>query len=235
MMTTKSNNHFPLSLETMDGRDLIVDLARPDERQEIYDFLLVNFIPVPPIRQLSQYDDGPEEFKRPAWVLEYVGECISQPYSLLARNKDGTLVAVMLNILESRKEEEEHSPYWDWNLTTAYMAALYKNLDLFTILECDQIFHLTIVSVSPNYAKQGLATKLYQLSLDLIAPTTGAGGVKTEAGSIYVARLATKLGFNTYKTLEFASIEYEGRFPLANKEGIEEHSTARLMARRLAQ
>lgn len=224
---------LPQTLETIEGRPLKIELARAEGVQEIFNFLLDHFIPVPPIRQLSQYDDGLEEHRKPLWVRDYVQKCIDQPYSLLIRNEsDGQLVAVMLNILEEKSSYHSEPPVH--NLTTTYLTELYKDVDLFAQLETDRIFHLAIVAVASEYAHHGLATKLYELSINLFAGPSRAGAIKTEAGSAYVARVATKLGLAVYKSLDFASIEYEGSYPLAkDSEGMGEHKTARLMARRL--
>lgn len=227
---------FPQSYETRDGRTLLVDFARLEELHEIYDFIVEHFIPSPPIRQLSQYDDGPEEFKRPSWLLEYVRKCLHQPHSLRVRDPNSLqLAAVMLNIVEepSAPGNDVHPKNLEpENLTMAYLAELYRDVDLFKLLDVDRIFHLSIVAVSSDYAQQGLASKLYQLSLD-IASELGIGAAKTEAGSSYVAKLATKYGFVSYKALDFAAIDFNGTKPLAEALGMGEHKTARLMARPL--
>ena len=224
---------LPHSFETNDGRLLTIDFGRLEELEEVYDFSVLYFVSEPPIRQLSQCDDDPKGYKPPDFLKDYVRKCLSEPRSLLARDSNGKLAAVMLNVVEERLDGGEGvHEFSEQNLTTAYLEELYRGVDLFEILDVDKIFHLAIVAVSSDYARQGLASKLFKMSLN-VAAELGIGAAKTEAGSAYVAKVATKYGFVSYKNLDFASIEYNGDKPLADAKGMGEHATAHLMARHL--
>lgn len=222
---------LPRSFETVGGRRLVIDLARPEKAQEIEDFLMVHFIPVSPIKQLCQLND--EENGKPPWLREGVDECVERPYSLVIRDGNGMMVAVMLTVLEKKPMEPIQYPA-EWKLVAAYLTELNRGVDLYSIFDTDQIFHLEMVAVSSEYAHQGLAKLLYELSLELLAETGETVVVKTEAASSYIARIAAKLGFTVYNSIDFASVPYGGSYPLAgDSAGLGEHRTGRLMARRL--
>lgn len=72
-----------------------------------------------------------------------------------------------------------------------------------------------------------------ELSVQL-AIQNGAGAIQVEAVSEYTARAASKLGFETLKSIDYATFEYDGIHPLAGKEKmLSEHPAARFMARPL--
>lgn len=147
----------------------------------------------------------------------------------------GLLAAVLLNVIEQRPEvvaaEQQEE---DFGLLTVYLKELNKGVNFFDIFETDRIMHNIIVAVSSKYTRLGLASKMYELSLD-IAAAMGVKAVKTEAGSTYTARVASKLGYTTFKVLDLASLEYLGTKPLANCAELAScNPVARLMARRVS-
>lgn len=222
---------LPQSFESVDGRRLIIDRARQEEAQEIEDFLMAHFVPVPPIKQLCTLEDG--RVAKPAWLRHCVDECLERPYSLVIRDKNGMIVAALLTVLEKKSLEPINYPS-EWKLLVPYLTELNRDVDLFSIFGTDQIFHLELVAVSSEYARQGLAKFLYKLTLDLLAETGETVVVKTEAASSYIARLAAQLGFSVYNTISYASIEYNGSYPMAkDSAGLGDHQTCKLMARRL--
>lgn len=225
---------FPYSFKTADGRELTIDFTSVEDFDEVSGFILEHFVTKPPIRQLNQYDEASGKSPSSPWLLEYVRECVIQPKtSLVARDPQGRLAAVRINKVEDRPVSgPDIHEYSEWNLITAYLAELYRDVDLFSLFDTDKIFNLAIISVSSEYTKQGLATELYKLSLQ-VAKDLGVEVVKTEAGSEYVAKAVKNLGFSTFKALDFASVEYNGTRPLANAPGMGDHKIARLMARRL--
>ena len=122
----------------------------------------------------------------------------------------------------------------DQNLFLAtFCKELYKGIDLFALLETDRFFHLGDLTVSCDYARQGLATKLYQLSLE-IAVKLGVPAAKTYAASTYTAKLAAKLGFSTFNTVDYATLEHKGTMPFTKyPDVLVDHPSVLLMARRL--
>ena len=228
---------FPLSYPRQNGQDLIINKIRPEEHEEIVEFFFAHFMPRLPIRQICQYDDGPKKFKRPNWMWDEVRQCISKPISLSVRDPatNGQLAAVLLNVIEVRPSESaQQVAEEEQDLLTVYLDELNKDINFFDIFEIDEIMHNIMVAVSPDYTQLGLASKMYQLSLD-IAIANGVKAVKTEAANIYTAKVATKLRYTPYKVLDLASLEYLGTRPLANYPEITSHNPkAHLLARRVA-
>jgi hypothetical protein len=50
---------------------------------------------------------------------------------------------------------------------TTVARKMYEGRDLFALFETDRIFHLNIMAASCEYARQGLATKMVQMSLEI--------------------------------------------------------------------
>ena len=94
---------FPQALKTLDGRDLVIDYARPEDIPEIINFLMAHLLPKPPVRQLCQVDD--EDFQQPGWLLEDATKGTNQPISLLIRDtsvKGQPIVACVMNDIQKR-------------------------------------------------------------------------------------------------------------------------------------
>ncbi|KAI9565532.1 hypothetical protein GHT06_009324 [Daphnia sinensis] len=235
---------FPLQLERAAGRQqkLTVDIAQPDDGQEIFEFLLKHFFPLAPIRQLALYDES-EEAKRPEWVEDIVRDCVQTPYSLVVRDSclHNRIVAVAVNEIKKRTlpNVTNHQLYAPKSnnpaqipvgrLHKAVLEAINRDVDVFAIYDTDIKMEIGVLAVDGRYARQGLATRLVDLSLR-IAKAHGVGAVWTEALSAYTAKVASKLGFDVLKGVTYEDFRYEGGFPLANIPG---HSVGLLMARKI--
>lgn len=113
------------------------------------------------------------------------------------------------------------------------MEALSKDVDIFTKYQTDRIVRLLILSVHPQYGRQGIATKLIRLSQDL-AQSHGAGALEIEALNKFAARAASACGLETISTVDYASLEMDGKKPLASYPALlAEHPDGQLMACRI--
>ena len=227
-------------------QDLAVHIARPDEAQEVYEFLLHHFFPQAPIRQLGLYDES-EEAKRPAWIEELVRDCLRTPHSLLVRDSrlHNQIVAVAVNEMKSCSIAEKRPTDDEPNrnsrsssdpaqipvgrLHKAVLKEIHQHVDMFNIYETDKKMEFSIAAVDERYSRQGLASKLMELALE-IAKEAGAGVIWTEALSAYTAKVANKFGFDTLKSIDYSEFRFEGYTPLANIPG---HRTGHLMARKI--
>lgn len=243
-MDGQSTLTFPLQLEQVEGRqqELTVDIARPDDGQEIFEFLLRHFFPLAPVRQLGLYDES-EEAKRPEWIQDIVIDCVKTPHSLVVRDAslENQIVAVVINEIQKRNLSQvaNHQPYGPKSnnpaqipvgrLHKAVLEVINRNVDVFAIYETETKMELSILAVDGRYGRQGLATKLVELSLR-IAKAQEVGAVWTEALSAYTAKVASKFSFDILRSVNYDDFKYDGDFPLAN---IPEHRTGHLMARKI--
>ncbi len=217
------NPAFPQPFRTPDGRDLVVYIAESDDSPEIANFLMLHSLPIPPIRQLCGYQDGQEQ---PTFLLDIAFKDTEQPMSLLMRDTSGELVAVLLNDIHHKSSGTD-------DLSTTLLIDLYDDVDLFDHFKTDKIFHQNIVAVSSEYGRQGLAKRLYQLSLK-IAEEMGFEAASTEAASSYTAKLANDLGYITLRTMGYISLEHKGTSPFSKyPDVLAKHPTFSLMARRI--
>lgn len=118
-------------------------------------------------------------------------------------------------------------------LLFSILGSLGDGCDLFNLYGTDKVLHLFAVAVHPSQGRQGLASRLYSLSIDL-ALSAGAGAIAVEALSEYTIRATTKLGFQVHKVIDYAAFEYHGKSPLADCSNLlGDHPEARFMSRRL--
>ena len=85
-----------------------------------------------------------------------------------------------------------------------------------------------MMAVDQSYGRLGLATTLV-LSFEL-AQSYGAGVVRVYAVNEYAAKLASKYGMETLKTIDYATFEFNGGQLLAcHKNLLNKHPVARYM------
>ena len=239
MVTFPLELEQPVTLENRQQQRLIAHIARPDEAEEIFEFLLHHFFPLAPIRQLALYDES-EEAKRPEWIEDIVGDCVKTPHSLLVRDEQRHqhIVAVAINEFQRYNSTDVNpsEPYASKSsnpaqipvgrLHKAVLEYINRDVNVFDIYKTDLKMELSILAVDGLYARKGLATKLVELSLG-IARAEGAGAVWTEALSEYTAKVTSKFGFDILRTVNYYEFKFNGDFPLANIPG---HSVGHLMA-----
>lgn len=236
-----TDDKLPSRLIDKDGHQtsLVMDIARPEEADEIFEFLLEHYFPVPPFRQINFYDES-EDTRRPAWRLDEINRYLAEPYSPIVRDfkADNQIVAVTVNTIEDRNHlKPDLWPVPDrmvgW-LDRALAAALYKDVDLFTRYQTDRILHLSSGLVNPNYRRAGLLSHMIRTAADLAFRFGGAGAIKGDTFSHNAAEASLKLGFEVICTIDFSTFELpDGVRPMANFVGMEPFRSASLIARRL--
>lgn len=113
------------------------------------------------------------------------------------------------------------------------LESLKDGYDLFKLYGTDKVLHLCGVAVHPSLGRQGLASELYSLSIDLAA-SSGAGAIAVVCASKYTIRALTKFGLITHSKIDYASYEYQGVRPLAGcSKLLADHSEARFMSSKL--
>lgn len=117
------------------------------------------------------------------------------------------------------------------HLLFSVLGGLGEGIDLFKLYKTDRVLHLFAVGVHSQYGRQGLASRLYQLTIEL-ALSAGVGAMALEAVSEYAYRAASKLGFTVLRVIDYATHEYKGGTPLKDCGDLD-HTAARYMARPL--
>lgn len=223
---------FPLTFPVGEDK-LEISIGRPEEDDEVLDFMKENFYMKPPNRPILEYDETPEAAKGYySRALNNFRKYLSDGTSLMVRNKStGKLVAAALNKLEDIGTPVISNDYN--RLYVAILVSLHEGYDIYSMNNVDRVLRFSITSVSKPYQRFGLATKLFELSIDL-AKVHGAGAIKVEAMSEYATRALIKLGFTVVKSIDYATYEYNGTRPLlALADQLDGHCTARLMTLRL--
>ncbi len=244
MDETANRLEFPKTLKWSDGTELVIDIARPDECDEIMSFIDQNLFSKSPDAHLIGGDkpepDSENEKKEVDFFLFYYNvvleECLSASYSLTVRNpdKNGEIVAVSLNRMHQEGIKRRDVPAEGVPLVQELWSVINQPADsLFSLYKTTKVFHWYMMAVSPSYQRRGIATQLAQLCIEL-GIEAGAGAIKVEAVSEYTARMARKLGFSILQSVDYATFEYKGVIPYAdNHKLLSEHSCARFMARSL--
>jgi len=238
---------FPLqfhtkSTESGEMKTLVADIGRPHEVDEVFAFLQKYFLSSTPIRQVTPCgdDDGEHAPAKQLWILELVKESLCMPYTIMIRDptKENRLAAVLINTMQERSQQSsddsvdtDRSPGW---LARSFLSSLSQGVDLFSLYNTDKILGLFIVSVGDQYGRLGLATKMFQLSIE-IAERSGCGALDSGAVSEFAAKALAKCGFKTIKTVSYESFEMkDGVRPMTSMlEELGEHQVGRLMARRV--
>lgn len=159
-------------------------------------------------------------------MLEFISACLRDPVSLIVRDKTGKLIAVRLNLLEDRLNKHKPLTLTDNELIVSLVSSLEKEIDLFNIYKTNKTFILQMMGVDKQYSGLGLGSMLVNLSIDL-AKQHGAGAVNEAA-----AKVASRNGFESLRTIDYATYELNGVKQLANESKLlAEHRVAKVMAR----
>lgn len=217
------------------GHTFSIRIAQPEETEEISNFLFENFFMTSPNRQLCYCDDPVSASNIKTFVREYIGECILYGLSLSVRDSSGHLAGVRINKLENKGERDskKDDPEFAETLIRTILYSLNDGVDVYSMYNTEKVLILVMMSVAPKYGRSGLAKKMVDVSLDL-GKVAGAGAAKVEAVNTYAARALAKAGFETLKTLDFATFVFKGDTPLARETSmLSEHPKGFLMARAL--
>lgn len=220
---------------------LIYDIARPDEAEEVFEFMLEHFFSRTPVRQIHLIDQD-EETRRPLWKLHHLRKCFSQPYSIVVReeNRSGRLVASLANYLEEKGtwkrmevDPNDRSPGW---LARGLIAELNKDLDLFDLYKTDLVFNLCMTTVAKEYSKQHIATKMAMLTIKIAYYRGGAGAIKAEFfNGAQRVQSRTFAPIMNIRTVDYATFRLnDGSCPLMNVDLGPENKCARLAYSKLS-
>lgn len=226
---------FLYKFDPGNGEVFTFQIAKLEETDEISDFMFQNFFLTSPNRQLCRCDDPAAAAQIKPFVSEYLRECIVQNISLTVRDSLGHLAGVRINKLENKGDydDKKDNPEFNETLIRAILFSLNEGVDIYSKYSTERVIIFVMMSVGSKYGRLGLAKKMVEISLEF-GKTAGAGAAKAEAVSTYAAKALAKAGFETLKTIDYATFEFKDDTPLARETAmLDEHSKGLLMARSL--
>lgn len=240
--TSNQSQQLPMFMKDKKSQNsrLVMHRAKPEEAEEIFEFMVKYYFPFPPFRQIHFYDETKPETCRPAWRLDELHQYLAAPYSLIIRdenNSSNPIVGITVNNIEHKKDfrpseiqEQDTSIGW---LDRALCDELNRGLDLFSYFGTDRIIHLSSGLVRPDHRGSGLLFQMIKVATDLAYYEGGAGAAKGDSFSRYAIQSGLNAGFEVIRSIDFATLEVKGTRPMANFTGMGEFRTACLIASRL--
>jgi len=214
-----------------------MDLAKPEEIEDIFQFVMKHHFTIPPLRQIMFFDDLSDS-KSADYCFSNIQKLLLQPYSVVIKDSGNRIIGVSRNLLQNRgnhqmmngSDPNDRSAGW---LTKAIIAELYRDVDLYARFETNKILDFSLGVVDPIYRRSGLISRMLSLIVDIAQQEMGVSVVKGHAlreggGFRY---LAHTLGLQVIWTLEHTSFEHPpGVKVMMNMNGLRSSSIARLTA-----
>lgn len=137
---------FPRNFVAKDGQVLTIDFARPDELDEVTEFLRIHFFSTSPNCYLvNDWNDA----ARSSCLSGYLSSCLRNPVSLTVRDSTGRMVAVRLNELEELGDNQHDILAPEWRrLIVSVLGEMQANFDLFTMFNTKKILSLAMVNLN---------------------------------------------------------------------------------------
>lgn len=224
---------FPRTLTVTNGSCVTIDLAKQEDLDEITEFVRQHyFSPSPMCYFMATFEDDVK-------IKDFVAGYLNFPINLTARDSNGKLLAVVLNelLLPSSQHVDGNMLFKqdEKALVMSIVESLEENLDMFEKFNTDKLFSLTLLSVDQSYGRLGLGNTLVAMSVE-VAQFYDAGAAYITPFNSYVAKIAAKQGFETIKSIDYATYELDGKYPLADQKNLlSEHTIVRIMAKILPQ
>lgn len=222
---------FPQTVTIKNGQSLVVDIARPEELDEICEFLRQHYFTTSPMCCIVK------ECPTKSNIETFIVRSLKKPISLVVRDANRKMVAIQLNELEMR-----YGPSLEANLLfskgeksilSSMVQTLRRDFDIFEKFHADRIFCFVILAVDQNYSRLELGSILVTMSIKL-ALFYGVGAMCVYTFNEYEADIAKQHGFETDSSINYANFKFNGEYPLACKKNLlAEHPTARCMVRNL--
>uniref|UniRef100_A0A915JGL2 aralkylamine N-acetyltransferase n=1 Tax=Romanomermis culicivorax TaxID=13658 RepID=A0A915JGL2_ROMCU len=186
------------------AQELIYEVAKIDQRQELVDFIVDHFCRDEPIsRSLNMSRENSVNL-----VNGLVDEGLSKPISFVCLNKDRKIVGCRLNALidkddqnnrqENRKENRQNHSKIELFIEN-FLEKLGENFDQ-NLEGCRKYLKFILVSVDANYQRRGIATKLIELSIAK-AKEIGCQFIAVAATANRSQKMFQKLGFQKIKSI----------------------------------
>ena len=195
---------------------LVMDLAKPEEIEDIFQFIMKHHFTLPPIRQIMFFDGSSDDVKA-ADLFDTTRRRLHQPYSVVMRDceAENRIIGTSLNLLQNRDENpatmsgpdpNDRSAGW---LRRAIVAELYKGVDLYDGFDTEKILDLGSGVVDPIYRRLGLLFRMQNLIVHIAQAESGVRAVKGQSLREVGFRYTTEtLGLQVIRTVEYATFEF---------------------------
>ena len=217
--------------------ELVFDLVRPADIEEVAIFLLKDYFPHLPLTEITEMS---VELEIRPWIGKYLASVVQKNVSVLVRDtsRNKTIVAVCINDITYRYSARDDinlfsftdpvvSPNW------TKICQLVK--DLYTDIHFDEdpILSFNLVGVAPGYSHRGLATKLIQI-IEEIAKGRRIHLMKNEVVNEYLANTYFEAGYVMAKEIKYEFYGKEGEIPERSFFTNSIHNNIRLMVKKIA-
>lgn len=142
-----------------------------------------------------------------AFVEPWTTACLKSRLSLVARNARGSVVGVRMSDL-STIENPVQTPkeVTDSDAMGRILEKLNDGFDVFEMCNTNKVFRFVYLGVHVDYRRQGLAEKMFEISIEL-AKVKGAGAIVVEGVNKYATKAAIKSGFKVVNTVQISSLK----------------------------
>lgn len=213
---------------TTHGEKYTIHVARAEDAKDLFAFYCRHFFYADPLGTMGAFDvmDG---HKVESLRRDMVEETVKDNVSLVIRAR-GNVVAAVVNKLERKTDQHSHTYDTNQRLVWKLVNDLNKDIDYFAKGSTDKYIYMYMLAVDDSFRRQGLAGKLIEGTIQL-AKSEGAGLIKAEFLSAFAKRAAIKFGFETLRSIDYDTFEYNGTKPLSSCHNLlAVHPTGFLMA-----
>lgn len=184
---------------TAKGESIKIDIGKSEDLQECAAFGREMFR-TKPIR-LFLTDEILENME---FVTPWTVACLKSNISLVARNSTGSVIAVRMSQL-STVENPARTP--EEVLAVAHVInKLNERTDIFEMFKIKRFVHFAYLGVDPNYRRQGLVEKMFEISTEL-AKMKGAEAIVVDGVNHRATKAALKSGFTIINTMNVSEIK----------------------------
>lgn len=193
--------------------ELVFDLVRPVDIEEVTDFLLDEYFPHLPLTKITELNIQLEI--RP-WIGQYLASVIQKNVSVLVRDtsRSKRIVAACINDITYRfpqKGEIDLFSFKDpivrpnWSKICQLLEDLYVDVRF----DEDPVLSFNLVGVAQGYGHRGLATKLIDV-VEKIAKGRRIGLIKNDTVNEYMANAHFQAGFIVAKEINYQFYAKDG-------------------------
>jgi len=212
----------------------ILSRGKPEEEQEVLDFLHVHFVPVEPINEaIGLCELGYRIPYFDAWV----SDCLKKKDTVLrlARDDEGVLLGLVIigivnaNDKEEEEEEDKDLPRWrkcpdKMHKIFAFLDHVKRGMDIGQDYGVTQWGDILILACNANRRVPGLGTALTKAALQDMEEK-GVKVITTIATSHYSAKIFAKFGFEEVRSVKYTDYLVDGEVVFPPKDP---HTQAKL-------
>lgn len=186
--------------------ELVFDLVRPADVEEVAKFLLDEYFPQLPLTKITGMNN---ESEISPWIGKYLASVIPKNVSVLVRDTSRAkrIVAVCINDITYKypARDEMNLLSFDDPITSPNWSKICQLLkDLYADIHFDEdpVLSFNLVGVARGYSHRGLATKLIDI-IEKIAKGRRIHLIKNDTVNEYMANAHFEAGFIVAKEINY--------------------------------